>query len=77
MNVYIWARLDKMSTNYHDAGGLAVVAESLDAARELMRVKKHCIPKDSDAFTTPPTRSYTIGHAAEPEVFTFPDAGCC
>lgn len=80
MNVYVWERLENMSSNYHPEGGVVVVADSLDAAYELLRTKdgKYApVPEDSDIFKTAPTEIYLLLGAATPRIFTMPDAGCC
>jgi hypothetical protein len=78
MNVYVWDHLNRMSDNYHDNGGVVVVAASLERAHELLRVKGQygaAVPEDSDVFTTAPTATYPS--EGDERVYTFPNAGCC
>ena len=37
MNVYIWQRVDHLTHNYHDEGGIVVIAHSLDRAKEIVQ----------------------------------------
>jgi hypothetical protein len=92
MKVFIWTNINKVSYNYHDDGGIVIVAESLERAREMMRVidgettnfdhKKGkavlvpTVPEKCGAFTTDPTLILETTHNKE-EMFIFPDAGCC
>lgn len=36
MYIFIWNAINGVSTNYHDDGGLGVIADSLEAAREML-----------------------------------------
>lgn len=77
MNVYIWSRVANLTENFHNEGGLVVVAPSLEKARAFMLdwgVRSYC-----KAHTTDPDASYTLatGGADVPALFIFPDAGCC
>lgn len=88
MKLYIWTRVSYVTDNYHDDGGIAVIAADLEAAKSV--VSEHCRsnwPKDEDAA------NQAAGHLAadletepdvldlagdpEPRLWIFPDAGCC
>ena len=75
MTVFIWSGLSHLTDNYHHGGGLVVVAESLEQARELF--KPPLVPAECDAFTVEPDRALPVPDDAKEEVFIFEDAGCC
>lgn len=75
MNVYIWNRLDRVTTNWHAEGGIVVVADSLDAARALAAAEIKV--ENPDVLTSLPDHTYAIAGEAESRVVVFPDAGCC
>lgn len=88
MKIFIWENVEHLTTNWHNGGGLTVVAESLDAARELLRAS---VPEKCEAFTKDPNKTYDLfssamrcsshctqcGDDPEPVVIVFPDSGCC
>lgn len=86
MNVYIWGRVDPVSTANHDSGAVVIVAESLPAARlawgdsdDVAEIKGHYAYAGDDPVTA---LSGTPDHVLpttsdEPLVLVFPDAGCC
>lgn len=80
MNLYVWNYLNEMSSNYHSEGGVVVIAETVEQARELF-LKDYSPNSDnktgqSDIITTEPTLVCGVD-ATEPHVFEFPNAGCC
>lgn len=70
MKMFIWESVSGLTCNYHDGGGLVVVASSLARARELA-------PGKSDALTVEPDKTYTLADSEEERTFVFPDSGCC
>lgn len=77
MNIYIWERLSRMSSSYHPEGGVVVIAESLERAREHAK-EINAVPKDSDIFEKLPDCCFELASKeAMEQVFLFPDAGCC
>lgn len=81
MNVYIWDRLECVSANYHSGGGLLIVAESLEAARQIIAEKLDDpgprYPVNCDGKTVDPTVVLPTSDNASPMMMVFPDAGCC
>lgn len=71
MKVFIWERIDHASSSWHTEGGLVVVAETEQRARELAS-KKGAFPTEDEK----PDLVILTDHDAE-AVFVFPDAGCC
>ena len=68
--MFIWENVDHLTDNYHSGGGLAVVAATLERARELA-------PQGSSARTEAPDHVYMLAEPAEERALVFPDAGCC
>lgn len=83
MKVFVWKDLMEVSTNYHREGGLVVVAESLERAREIVKEKvdvrdyEYQDPVDCEAKSVDPDAQYNITDDAEEGFFVFPNAGCC
>ncbi len=91
--MFIWQAVTGVDTNsYHDSGGLAVVAETLEQAREFL--SKHPgirvespnddrYPNDRrcGAFDQEPDFIYDLAPRPTldlaPNVIVFPDGGCC
>ena len=40
MFIFLWDDVDRVSENYHDNGGLGIIAASLEDARELLRTPR-------------------------------------
>lgn len=72
MKIWIWEYLDHVSDNWHEEGGLVVIAQDEATCRTLI--------ENSEARVTeeewPQSLVYEI-EAPEPKVIAFPDAGCC
>ncbi len=83
LNLYIWERVNMMSSNWHSEGGVVIVAKSLERAREI--AKEHFNPEeehstltdyDTTVFDTEPNRVFEVS-SSEEYYCDFPDAGCC
>ena len=72
MKVFIWENVEKCSDNYHSDGGVVVIAETEERAREIANLEPGCnIQNDEEV-------SYVVGtYSKKEKVFIFPDAGCC
>ncbi len=68
MKVYVWVRIEKCTDNYHEDGGVVVIAESEERARELANKKEGC-------FICEDEKPEIVGF--EEKVFIMPNAGCC
>lgn len=78
MKLFIWERVSRASTSYHDEGGIAVIAEDIGAAHDLLRKPGAYgppVPDDCEAFTASPDVERECGGPAG--AWVFPDAGCC
>ena len=66
MKLFIWNRIYELTDNYHPEGGLLVIAEDLENAKN-MEPKINSIKPD-----------YVYDVIADkPLKIIFPDAGCC
>lgn len=74
-SLYIWNSVSDLTDNYHNGGGVVVVAPSLERARKI--IKENCYSEHPDkcgALTEPPDHVIDL---SEERCFIFPDAGCC
>lgn len=78
MKLFIWENVEYLTTNYHDSGGLVIMAETLERARELVpaHTDDDGNPRICEAMTQPPDAALTVESEQE-RVWIFPDAGCC
>lgn len=67
MLLFLWKRVDDLTTKWHSDGGLVVVAATLERARELCPAVNE----------TPPDKTFTLADPCDEGVFIFPNAGCC
>lgn len=72
MQVFIWTDLPQVSDRYHSEGGVVVIAENEDLARELANKEEGC----NISSEQKPTYSCETTNGKQ-QVFIFPDAGCC
>lgn len=74
MRLFIWKFVNNCTSNYHNGGGVLVVAPDLDAARVWIKTRDD-IPVECGAHQKAPD----IERECEgPElVIVFQDAGCC
>lgn len=81
MNIYIWESLDMVSTNYHEDGGLIIVAESLADAKEQANLHNQKESWSRIKIDKDPDFVYPLADLGENKidkrVIVFPDAGCC
>lgn len=86
MKLFRWQRVDEATDNYHTNGGVVVIAENEERAREMaaahsahLRIRSG--PTSVGWSNKPldredPEEVVEIGDAPE-RVWVFPDAGCC
>jgi hypothetical protein len=71
-SVYVWKRIEHATGSYHESGGLLVVAETEDRARELA-ISKDVRLSPEEKFD----HCFPCAGEQEEIVLVFPDAGCC
>lgn len=88
MRMFIWKYVSNITGNWHDEGGLAIIAKGdLERARQLLREDKYYVSvrnnypdrAECEAFTKDPDIVFEgkPGEEMEEQVLIFPDAGCC
>lgn len=76
MQLYIWNSVSDLTDNYHNGGGVVVIAPSLERAREIVKATSYAThPDKCGALTELP--NYVIDTLTEERCFIFRDAGCC
>ena len=74
MKLFLFEYLDHVSENYHDEGGLVIVAENKeDAVRQVEAMPNVRISEDEWNSVI----EYELAQSYKPKVYVFPDAGCC
>jgi hypothetical protein len=71
MKLFVWNDVTKATDNYHDGGGIVVIADSLERARELIEQKSpgcSAATEDPDLVRECEGQEYIAVHR---------DAGCC
>ena len=74
MRMFLFHRIDRVSSNYHEEGGLVIVARDEAHARELIGNDEYIKPTDEEWGKAV---AYDLSGDPEPKVYVFPDAGCC
>lgn len=83
MKIYIWRRVENLTTHYHSGGGLVVIDRDWKSACGAMLALKP--PADSfmecgcEFLSSPTAPDLTLETDTEvqPQVIIFEDAGCC
>ena len=81
MKIFIWRRLEELTTHWHPEGGLVVIAKSLEVARAMIRFKAKlgvwdAIDPSCDALTKEPDLTFDCSCDVE-TLIVFPNSGCC
>lgn len=83
MKIWIIECVENLTDNWHPEGGIAVIAESLDAAKKLILAETETdfqgnvfTPKVTDEEWAESVEMELAGNIEE-RVFIFPNAGCC
>ena len=74
MNVYVFDYIGRLTDRWHPEGGLVIVAQDEDRARELIEQDRETIVDDEEWREVV---VYPTSDDAEERVYKFPDAGCC
>lgn len=91
MKIFIWENIKGVSNNYHDGGGLLIIAESLKRAEEIAVFYSEKYSYETKTYKEfknkinllnkeneiiKPDHEFETSFSEE-KVITFPDAGCC
>lgn len=73
MKLFMWDFVGGATGSYHDGGGVVVIAETLERAREMIAAEKE--REKCEALTQEPD---LVRECDGPEhISVHPDAGCC
>lgn len=75
MKTYIFDYISDLTDNYHSGGGLVIIADNKEDAKELYASKNFDV-EFYDEWWDDLSMEYEC-LAEEKNVFIFPDAGCC
>jgi hypothetical protein len=73
--MFVWENANGVSSNYHDDGGVMIIADNLDVARQLFE-KTGGTSKKSEVLKCEPDYMTSVV-SEEDKIFIFPNAGCC
>ncbi len=73
MKIFVWERLEQATDNWHPEGGVMVVAETVEHAKDLAQKQGVTFGNQYDTEVI----EYELVGIHEEKVFVFPDAGCC
>jgi hypothetical protein len=74
MKMFIFEYIDQVSSNYHTAGGLAIIANDEDHVKDLIK-NDPSIEITNEEWKR--VIVYELKNEETPKIFVFPDAGCC
>lgn len=75
MKIFIFENVMELTSRYHSEGGLVVIAKDKFEVNELIKDEPYIKLTEEDWATV---KIYSLEEPdVEPEVFIFPDAGCC
>lgn len=74
MKIFIFENVMELTERYHSGGGLVVIAKDKFEVNELIKDDPYIKLTKEDWSTV---KIYSLEEPVEPEVFIFPDAGCC
>jgi len=89
MKIFVWQCAGDLTTSWHSGGGLVIVAESLEQARDMMKQNISGTKKDYDnpvwsrmkkkapPLTEEPLFEASLRGKHEAQLMVFPNAGCC
>lgn len=74
MRMFVFEYINQVSSNYHQEGGLMVIAKDREQVEELIKTEGSISITDSEWEEV---IIYELKNDEQPKVFVFPDAGCC
>lgn len=77
MKAFVFEDLDCVSDSYHSEGGLFIVAESIEKAKELVKQDDSILISDKEWDDVITYNLDTRIKSYSERVIVFPNAGCC
>lgn len=74
MKIFVFERIQKCSSNYHKEGGLVIIADDMEAAKELIKTDGDIVVTDAEWEKV---ESFELAKLVTPKYWVMPDAGCC
>ena len=74
MKIFILQQVEKCSNNYHEGGGVVVIAEDIEHAKKVLSEDKNISITDSEWRESV---MFKLAKKTEPCFWVMPDAGCC
>tara|TARA_R110000868_G_scaffold203969_8_gene451962 strand:- start:2413 stop:2637 length:225 start_codon:yes stop_codon:yes gene_type:complete len=74
MKIFIFENVAECSGNYHSDGGAVIIAESIEAAKELIADISEFEPTDEEWENV---EMFNISDVTKPKYWIMPNAGCC
>lgn len=74
MKVFIFNCIDEVSNSYHSGGGLVIIAEDIEHAKNVIGKDKYINPTEDDWKDV---EVFELKKKTEPKYWVMPDAGCC
>jgi len=74
MNIYVFEDIEQVSSNWHTNGGLVIIADSIDHAKEVI-VENIWIKPTAEEWDS--VSSFALSKREEPRYWIMPNAGCC
>ncbi len=74
MKIFIFNRIEKCSSNYHEEGGLVIIANDTEHAKELISSDDAIVVTDEEWSEV---ESFELLESVSPKIWVMPDAGCC
>jgi hypothetical protein len=74
MKIFIFEYVAKCSENYHSGGGVVIIAEDVESAKELISTDEYITITDEEWESA---EMFNISDVIKPKYWVMPDAGCC
>lgn len=74
MNIWIFNRVEEVSSSYHSQGGLVIIAENIGSAKRLISVDKYIKPTDEEWNNAD---CFELAEEVNERYYVMEDAGCC
>lgn len=74
MKIFLFKRIDELTEYYHSEGGLVVVANDLEDAKNQIADDTNMQITDEEWANV---KVFELAEKYERQMFIFPDAGCC
>lgn len=77
MKIFLFEEPEQVTDSYHSGGSVMVVASSKTSAKQLLEDYPGIILSADDWTGVREFELAPVGSGYTPEVFIFPDSGCC